>query len=140
MPDADIDGTVVVDAETGHSRTTKTWVLGRLLRDADDKLDKSMKNEMAHVSPETEEEIHDPAVQSGEHSLGPPKQPWEALRVTVYEVDPEPPRPHGVPTLDWVWYSGFVVILIQLIIAMLAWILDGNWGDFLITASGNLLA
>jgi hypothetical protein len=141
MPDADIDNTLVVDAETGHHRTTKSWVLGRLLRDEDDRLNKTMKNEAAHVPPTTVEDIHDPAVQPGhQHGSRPPKQPWEALRVTIYEVDPNPPCPHGVPTLDWAWYSGFAVILIQLVIAILAWVLDDNWGTFLVTASGNILA
>ncbi|KAI1119808.1 hypothetical protein F5Y10DRAFT_283765 [Nemania abortiva] len=126
MPDADVDGIVVVDVDTGHRRTTKSWVLGRLFRDEDNRLINSLKNEAAHVPPETGSE--------------PPKQDWEALRVTIYEVDNKPPRSHGVPTLDWAWYSGLAVIIIQLLIAMRVSILSNTWATFVITASGNALA
>jgi len=141
MPQSDIDEAIIVDAEAGHYRTTKTWVLGRFLRDENGRLSDKLKSEATHQRWTTKEEIHVPTVQL-ENLSNPaqPKQPWEALRITVYEVDPDPPCPHGVPTLDLVWYSGFAIIFIQLVIAMLAWVLNANWTIFLVTATGNALA
>ena len=67
---------------------------------------------------------------------------WERKgpRVTVFEVEDNPPTEHGVPTLDWVWYSGFAVIVIQLGIAAVPWGVNGQWNTFLVTAAGNLFA
>jgi hypothetical protein len=65
---------------------------------------------------------------------------FEALRVTVFEVEDTPPTAHGVPTLDWVWYSGFVVIIVQLGVAAIPWGINGKWDTFLVTAAGNLFA
>lgn len=141
MPHADIDEVIVVDAEAGHYRTTKSWVLGRFLRDEDDRLSDKLKSEAAHRRWTTTEEIHATAVQLEDLSSPvQPKRPWEALRITVYDVHPDPPCPHGVPTLDLVWYSGFAIIFIQLVIGMLAWVLNANWAIFLVTAAGNALA
>ncbi|GAB1314548.1 Solute carrier family 40 protein (Fragment) [Madurella fahalii] len=143
MPDADMANTNVIGADSGHSRATTSWVLGRLLRDADDRVDHEMRDEQNHVPPVFAGEIKSPSSsESAEKVAGSPssRPKWEALRVTVYDVDDEPPVPHGVPTRDWVWYSGLVVIFIQLIISIIPWIVTGDWGTFLVTAGGNALA
>lgn len=41
---------------------------------------------------------------------------------------------------DWVWYSGFVVITLQLAVATIPWAWRGNWLILLATACGTLLA
>lgn len=45
MPEADIRNVLVIGAESGHIRTTDSWVLGRFLRDYDDRVDEELKNE-----------------------------------------------------------------------------------------------
>ena len=65
---------------------------------------------------------------------------WEALRVSVYEIDKRPPCAHGVPILDRVWFSGVVVIPVQLGISIIPWIIHNDWSAFLITASGTIMA
>jgi hypothetical protein len=136
MPDTDNLDTIVVGASSGHARTAKSWVLGRLLRDMDDKLDKEMDGEAPHIPPDG---VQDP---KGISPLGQSsqKKPWEALRVSVYRVAERPPCDHGVPVLDWVWFSGFVVILVQLGISIIPWIIHKDWIYFLLTATGNSMA
>jgi hypothetical protein len=46
----------------------------------------------------------------------------------------------GVPTRDWVWYIGLVIIPVQFGIALVPWVCSDNWIIFLLTASGTLLA
>ncbi|PWY94985.1 hypothetical protein BO94DRAFT_530874, partial [Aspergillus sclerotioniger CBS 115572] len=142
MPETDMLSTLVIRADTGHVRTTSSWVLGRMLRDLDDRYDEEMENEEAHVSPWQAISAHPPSAECrspGEQKKK-KKKPWEALHISVYEVIDEEGYKHGVPHRDWVWYSGFLVILVQLVIAMLPWVLHGEWGTFFITAYGNLLA
>lgn len=136
MPDSDINNTLVISAVTGHQRTSKNWVLGRLLRDFDDDNDAEMENEEAHASTGTT----DPDTDKVKRASEPPAVAWEALRVSVYEFDKQPPCLHGVPAVDWVWLSGFGIILVQLVIAIIPWISGGSWAVFLTTASGNILA
>lgn len=42
--------------------------------------------------------------------------------------------------LDWVWWLGWAVVVVQAVIAIVPWALFDNWGPFLVTASGNLLS
>lgn len=126
--------TCVIGAASGHSRSTSAWILGRLLRDEDDRVDREMRQERAHVPPGATERV--PKPQPDEAA----RPEWEALRVTLYTVDENPPLPHGVPVLDRVWYSGVVVIAIQIAIAIIPWAVEGDWSAFLITAAGNILA
>jgi hypothetical protein len=52
MTDADTADVQVMGARSGHVRTTKTWALGRLLRDDDNRVDDEMQGrEQAHVPP-----------------------------------------------------------------------------------------
>lgn len=95
MPATDVDNIIIIGAESGHARVNKSWVLGRLLRDFNDLVDESMGDERAHG----------PASANREEQSSGRSKPWEALRVTVLEVEDNPPTPHGVPKLDWVWFS-----------------------------------
>jgi hypothetical protein len=141
MPDTDMANTLVIGADTGHIRTTKSWVLGRLLRDFDGHLDDELRDEAAHVPPDEEHKSRKFGLVSPLAHIGHTQQKaWEALRVSVYKVDDEPPCDHGVPALDWVWFSGFVVIAVQLVISIIPWIINKDWSIFLVALSGNVLA
>jgi hypothetical protein len=135
MPACDTPEPEVIGATSGHRRTTKTWVLGRLLRDLEYEIDKKMANEQEHIPP-----THTTGKQVAQdvRNTGQAQRPWEALRVAVFEVDET--HQHGVPSLDWVWLSGFIVIAIQLVISIIPWIIDGYWGAFMVTLLGNVLS
>lgn len=140
MPDSDMSNTLTIAATTGHRRLTKSWVLGRLLRDIDDRYDEEMKDEDEHEPGHqyhgkgTDIAIHPETINT------PTPRTWESLRVSVYEFDSEPPCEHGVPVLDWLWYSSCFVIIAQSAISIIPWILYGIWDIFLVTAAGTVLA
>lgn len=46
----------------------------------------------------------------------------------------------GVAQRDWVWYIGLIVMPAQFAVALIPWILFGNWIIFLLTLSGTALA
>jgi hypothetical protein len=110
MPTPDFSS-LVVDAQSGDIRTNNSWVLGRILRDME-----------MHV-----------VKRSG----------W-TLWVRVYVAsDPKAKQRGGlVRSLirDWVWTMGVVTIFVQLAIAVIPWVLYGNWSIFLVTAAGTAMA
>ena len=59
-----------------------------------------------------------------------------SLCVTVYRATAKT----GTVRYDWVWYSSFAVILLQLAVAAIPWALHQNWLIFLATTCGTLLA
>lgn len=63
---------------------------------------------------------------------------YEALRVTVFQVDGK--HKPGVPTRDWVWYSGFAVILIQVAISAVPVATYSDWAPIMITIAGTILS
>ncbi|RMJ15819.1 hypothetical protein CDV36_004538 [Fusarium kuroshium] len=160
MPPADVEGVLVVGADTGHSRTSSNWVLGRLLRDLTNQFDQEMQSEESHVPPSTDDNKKDTSNEKAtfetpqstfsnqsQLSARPTDQsetsrtkPWEALRVSVFTVAKDPNLEHGVPALDLVWCSGLFIVMVQLALSIIPWILYGEWHVFLITVFGNILA
>ena len=139
MPHSETSLTVT-DTNSGHGRDTRNWVLGRLLRDFNDRLDQTMKGEQPHISSDTSKKEDQGYINEKKEISNGKDKPFEGLRVTVFEADNNPPTEHGVPVLDWVWYSGFAVIAVQLGIAAVPWGINGQWNTFLVTAAGNLFA
>ncbi|KAK7688520.1 hypothetical protein QCA50_008058 [Cerrena zonata] len=64
------------------------------------------------------------------------------LTVTFYKTtkNDDNGRIQGVPTLDWVYYSGIFVILLQLGIAVIPGAVDKDWRVFVVTAGGTMLS
>ncbi|KAK8030261.1 hypothetical protein PG993_011552 [Apiospora rasikravindrae] len=113
MPRPDYD-VLVVGAKSGHVRTNRSWVLGRLLHDHEERQGKSAR----------------PLIK------GDPG--YEALRVSVFQVDNK--KKPGTPTKDWLWYSGFGVMLLQMLLSLVPWCVSGDWTPLVITLAGNFLA
>ncbi|KAI0738281.1 hypothetical protein C8Q80DRAFT_1076112, partial [Daedaleopsis nitida] len=61
-----------------------------------------------------------------------------SLTIAFFHTDHT--RPAGVPSRDWVYWSGVLVILMQLAIAVIPGPLHGNWVVLIVTAGGTLLA
>ncbi|KAG2158326.1 uncharacterized protein EDB93DRAFT_1120881 [Suillus bovinus] len=66
-----------------------------------------------------------------------PGETPRGLTVTFYETSPN--KRCGVPDCDWVYYSGFIVIMLQLAVAIIPGALFGNWMIIIVTANGLLL-
>ena len=96
----------VINANSGYTRESRSWVLGRILRDG-------------------EEPLTD-----------------EALSVTVYESveNKELQQVAGKPTRGRLWFVGHTIMLVQLGIAAIPLGLYDDWGIFLVTVVGTLLA
>lgn len=102
----------VVGAQSGHSRDNKSWVIGRILRDYEQR-----------ASPHTQDKN---------------SSSWEALRVSIFRIKANTVT--GVPAYDWVWFTGLCVVLIQVVIALVPLLLHREWIVLLLTCSGTLLA
>lgn len=111
MPPPDFRCTVV-GAKSGHSRENKSWVIGRILRDY--------------------EQRAPPLTQDKKSSS------WESLRVSIFRIKAKTMT--GVPTCDWVWFSGLGVVLVQIVIALVPLLLHKEWIVLLLTCCGTLLA
>ncbi|KAI9707963.1 MAG: hypothetical protein M1820_004382 [Bogoriella megaspora] len=104
----------LVVAKSGSVRTNQAWIISRLLRD--------FEQRMSEETYETDKSA--------------PK--YEALRISVFEIDQQVDP--GTMTHDWKWYSGFAVILLQLVVSCIPVILYSNWFVVTITAAGTMLA
>lgn len=102
--------TLCINCANAFPRDTKSWVLGRLLRDH------SAKHE---VDPK-------PREQGGRA---------DSIRIDIFNLGLV-----STLKLDFVWWFGWVVVLAQFGIAIVPRVLYGDWGPILVTACGSLLA
>ena len=120
MPPASDVPSIVVDTGSGHARTNQSWILGRILRDFE-----------THWMPsEVRQEL--------EAVLKKAQSPKAGLCVAVFEADPD--RIAGRASRDLLWWMGYLVAIIQLMVAAIPWIIWNEWEIFLITAAGTVLA
>lgn len=68
------------------------------------------------------------------------KRTFKGGSLTVAFFRTKPNGKAGVPARDWVYWSGVLVILAQLAIAVIPGALDGNWIPLIVTAGGTALA
>lgn len=120
LPRPDYPGCVITVGSgkkigSGDRRDNQSWVLGRLIRDLELRVERSV--------------VDKKLLNSG-------------LMVTIFELDPCQGKPYKPlkPRKDWLWWSFTWGIALQLGIASIPWGLSGNWSIFLTTAVGNLLA
>ena len=114
MPSRPENSSKVINCETGYARTNRSWLLERLLRDYEMSMEKYPGAE------------HEEIAASGS---------WMSLRIDIFDVEDA-----GRPAIDWVWGLGWLTITAQLGISLVPWVNWGNWGIFLITASGTVSA
>jgi len=129
MPKPEVDS-ILINASSGHTRTNRSWVLSRMLRDFDhwrprvcdeveqDKLDELLEANKQSSKPRDEDEIR------------------VGLRVTVWDCHSASGRGSG----DAIYWVGMLVSALQLGIAAVPWGLYGEWFTFFVTAAGTLLA
>ncbi|KAL6713621.1 hypothetical protein ACLMJK_009086 [Lecanora helva] len=119
MPPPDIS-CVVISCPSGHVKTNQSWVLGRILRDF----------ELTWMTKEAREGLR---TLLENHAV-----PKKSLCVSVWE--PSLMRKSKQPVKDWTWWSGYLVLVLQLGLAGAAWGYWGDWAIFAITSGGTLLA
>jgi len=109
---------IVVNCANGSPRVNQSWVLGRLLRDY-----------------ETHHEVDATILPNGHFPSSSPTGRAESIRIDIFEL--------GVPSkpsLDFVWWLGWVTIIAQLAISLIPLILNNNWGVTMVVLCGNSLA
>ena len=120
MPSAPDLQSIVINAKNGFVRTNKSWILGRVLRDY----------EKYWILAEAKGQL--------DVMLCKENRPKAGLCVSVFEADPN--KLAGRPCRDMLWRAGYLVALLQLIIAALPWIIWGEWEIFAVTVVGTTLA
>ena len=129
MPDVDFPS-IVINAGTGHQRQNKSWVLARLLRDWERIAEYDYSNPALVV---TIFRVLEDARSEGEDG---PNIDLEGNKNS--NVHPGPKVP-GVPELDLQWYTGWGVIIAQLVIATVAGIVHKLWLTMTVTFGGTFL-
>ncbi|KAH0563379.1 hypothetical protein GP486_002053 [Trichoglossum hirsutum] len=122
---------MVIGVQSGHIRTTKSRTLGRLLCVLNDRVDADMNAVQPHVPPDA---------QLSKIQRSRDRTPLGALRISVFETVDDPVCKHRVPSRDFVWFSGFAAILLQLAIATVPTSPYQEWETLFITTYGNTLA
>ena len=144
MPEPDASATII--SARGHQRTNSAWVIGRVLRDFEYQADLEVNGGLnrRQASAPVRSNIPPKATTGAASTRVQPIEPgcertaWEALRITVFEVDPK--QTSGCPTWDWVFHLGIVVILVQIGIAAIPWVLWANYLPFVVTLGGTALS
>lgn len=111
-PDTDVQ---VINCENGYTRANNAWILGRLLRDHESRVENLESTENA------------PTGSTGKVSL--------LIDVLVAEkINKQGPPPSTT------WWLSWLLILVQIIVASIPWIKWGYWPVFMVTICGTLLA
>lgn len=120
MPAAPDLQSIVISTTYGHARTNQSWILGRILRDYEN-----------HWMPS-------PVRQELEAMLAKARSPRAGLCVSVFEADSD--RIAGRASRDLLWWTGYCVAIVQLVIAAIPWVIWQEWEIFVVTAAGTVLA
>lgn len=118
MPSTPNLPSILISTSYGHVWTDKSWILGRLLRDYEHWMPSRVRRELDYM-------------------LAQVRRPKAGLCVSVFEADPD--KAAGQAQRDLLWYSGYLVAFVQLLVAVLQWIVPGEWDAFAVTAAGKVL-
>ncbi|KAF2651549.1 hypothetical protein K491DRAFT_719740 [Lophiostoma macrostomum CBS 122681] len=114
---------IVFSTEWGYVRNNQSWIICRLLRD----FEKSWMPSQVRQRFQQMLKI-----------AGPNRKRRSGLCISVFEASSKAEA--GFPRRDVYWYSGFAISGIQLLIALIPWLLWRNWEIFPITVTGTFLA
>ncbi|KAI4190314.1 MAG: hypothetical protein LQ346_004938 [Caloplaca aetnensis] len=114
MPSAPDCPSKIINCDTGYSRTNRSWLLGRILRDCELKAEKNTGLELSDAV-------------TGAKRL--------SLRIDIFEI-----RQTCQPQIDRVWLLGWCTIFVQCMVSIVPWARNGDWGICLITVLGSALA
>ncbi|KAF3912020.1 hypothetical protein ABW21_db0200094 [Orbilia brochopaga] len=128
MPSTPDSSSMVINCRTGYARSSQSWLLGRIIRDHELKVEaqsdeQTLKLPNAEYLRDVGLAYHDPLHVS--------------LRIDIFEL-----KRGGDfrPQIDHVWIMGWLTIAVQLGVSAIPWGLNGNWAIFVITISGTLFA
>lgn len=115
MPTAD-QPSFVVNCENGFARSNQSWILARLLRDYEARHE---------VDPRDPEQVQKKGGTGG----------GDSIRIDIFELGM-----HSKPSVDGVWWLGWLTMIVQVGIALVPWILHGDWGIMMVVLCGTFMA
>ncbi|KJZ79186.1 hypothetical protein HIM_01337 [Hirsutella minnesotensis 3608] len=121
----------VINGKSGFVRDNTSWILGRIVRDYESWLHPATRQRTDEVL-----DLKWADLQTKKPAAQRPAR--AGLVVAVYQ--PSTTRPAGVGERDLVFWSGIVVMLLQLGVAAIPLGLHGDWGVMLVTGAGICLA
>ncbi|CAI7673670.1 unnamed protein product [Penicillium bialowiezense] len=131
MPQSPDCKCLVINGNTGYSKENSSWIIGRIVRDFD-----------AWSHPATNDktnEILDKRWKIMKSKMPDSEKPTRAgLVVSIYK--PNSTQIAGVGKRDMIYWSGFLVLILQLGVAAIPYGIFGDWGILFITVCGNSLA
>ncbi|KAM3555897.1 hypothetical protein MY1884_005333 [Beauveria asiatica] len=119
----------VINTDSRQVTTNSSWIIGRIMRDFEFWMDSRIRDSL-HAAIESSWES---SMQRGRDI---PKPTRVGLCVSIYKADGQR-RGAGRDSAYW---SGIGIIFLQLIVAVIALAVSGDWSILLIFASGTLLA
>ncbi|KAJ5522165.1 hypothetical protein N7527_006280 [Penicillium freii] len=151
MPSADFP-CKVINGHTGYIRDNRSWVIGRLVRDFENWMDKQPQ---VQPQPNLTTDLNQKTVQKCVEEIMESK--WKALKEDAKakrQPEPERPRKAGLcvsvyrtqeavknyPGYDAPYITGILTTIVQLGVAAIPYGLYGNWSIFLVTAAGTILS
>ena len=138
MPAADTPS-IVINSDSGYVRNNASWILGRIVRDFDYWQDTVTRTETRKLVFNKQEEAIRKMNAKPLQQRGPVERITQAgLVISVYRISKH--KMPGVPERDVVYLSGVPVCLLQLGVAAIPCGLSGDWGIFMLTIAGTLLA
>ncbi|KKY27147.1 hypothetical protein UCDDS831_g00892 [Diplodia seriata] len=106
----------VINAKYRHVRDNKAWIIGRLLRDQE-----LSRRYAESTIPETDDAVRN-----------------QDFQMSFFRYDQAATA--GEIKRDAVWYSGFAVMLLQLVVSIVPFATHRNWAPVTVTAGGTALA
>ncbi|KAF2649246.1 hypothetical protein K491DRAFT_611237 [Lophiostoma macrostomum CBS 122681] len=140
MPALADSSCIVMNGKSGYCRSNKHWVIGRLVRD----YNSWMETEIREKTQKTIREISEAPgglsadIEDIEGGPAPLRPVPRSLCVAVY--DPSDAIKQSVPTQDWIAWSGFVAIVVQVGLSVAPLVQYEDPTVILITVLGTVLA
>lgn len=123
---------LVINAGNGYVRQNQSWIVSRVVRDYEYWKDPRIDRVEESVLKQLQKVEHSTAKEENRE----PKSIRTALRLAIYEAM----ESTGTIRHDLIWWSGVVVMVVQLAIAAIPWAIYREWVIFFITGIGTLLA
>lgn len=124
----------VINGRNGYSRENTSWVIGRIVRDYEEWMNPEIRQ---HVASMIEKKVRE-RIKAGEGLDAKLVKPSRSgLCVSFYRWGDSG---IGRPGRDVVYYSGFVVMVLQLSIAAIPCGLHDDWAILLVTVCGIILS
>ncbi|KAL5337964.1 hypothetical protein BJX70DRAFT_367805 [Aspergillus crustosus] len=137
MPDADT-ACSLINGKNGYVRGNNSWVLGRMMRDYESWMGKTVQAKTASlIESRWKFDQAREKEQYPDSGISVPRPSQAGLVISIWE--PSRVRRAGVPGKDMLFWSGLVVTVVQLGISAIPLGLDGDWGVLMITGSANIL-